>query len=106
MSAHPNNLIQGNLLSLSTFERIFLAWNLILLHLEFPLTHTAAGGVAAQLAAALVLQTFPHVLETFPSYATGLFTLKGEETGVRARWLCSRHTMFEFVKKGTFLKVI
>ena len=68
------------------------------------LTHTAAGGVAAQLAGALVLQTFPHVLETFPSYVSSLFTLKGEETGVRARWLCSRHIMFEFVKNRSILK--
>ena len=71
---------------------------------RIPLTHAAVGDVAAQLTGALVLQTFPHVLETFPSCASGLFTLKGEETGVRARWLCSRHTIFEFVKKWTFLK--
>ena len=76
-----------------------------LIAVRIPLTHTAAGDVAAQLAGALVLQTFPHVLETFPSYASGLFTLKGESTGVRARWLCLRHTMFEFVKKMTFLEV-
>ena len=52
-----------------------------LIAFRIPLTHTAAGGVAAQLAGALVLQTFPHVLETFPSYASGHFTMKGEETG-------------------------
>ena len=75
-----------------------------LIAFRIPLTHTAAGDVAAQLAGALVLQTSPHVLETLPSYAPGLFTLKGEETGVRARWLCLKHTMFEFVKKRTFLK--
>ena len=75
-----------------------------LIAFRIPLTHTAAGDVAAQLAGALVLQTFPHVLETFLSYASILFALKGEETGVRARWLCSRHTMFEFVKSRTFLK--
>ena len=78
-----------------------------LIAVRISLTHTAAGGVAAQLAGALVLQTFPHVLETFPSYASGHFTMKGEETGgkkVRTRWLCSRHTMFAFVKNRTFLK--
>ena len=47
---------------------------------RIPLTHAAVGDVAAQLTGALVLQTFPHVLETFPSCASGLFTLKGEET--------------------------
>ena len=40
-----------------------------LIAFRIPLTRTTAGGVAAQLAGALVLQTFPHVLETFLSYA-------------------------------------
>ena len=77
LSAHLSILLQGNFLSLSTFEIIFLTWNLILWQLEFPwLTLQLVGGVAAQLAGALVLQTFP-------SCASGLFTLKGEETGVK-----------------------
>ena len=55
--------------------------NFDLIAVRIPLTHTAAGDIATQLpGVSLQYCKRPQVLETFPSYASGLFTLKGEET--------------------------